>query len=301
MITFKARTASGEIIKSALSAFTFPAGEKHIKHEEKRDLELVEIAIFQPEPNSLHDDLFTLAMWASYLLGRGTKSVLIAPYLPGARADRGQPFGARTYAQFLGEMWIDQYIAYDPHSPVIIDELKLWVKDDAVVTVIKPEDILNTRNSKIVMPNIYDGIIAPDKGALDRAQGVADQFMLPIYTAEKSRDFETGKLTGFKIDLPETGKFLIVDDICDGGGTFLGLADASGKSKQDLHLYVSHGVFSKQALPNLAEKFGQICTTNSYSPWRPLVLGNPGHFDDNHDSPFRRIEIIRPLLGCISV
>jgi ribose-phosphate pyrophosphokinase len=299
MITFKARTASGEIIKSALSPFTFPAGEKHLKREEQRELEPVEIAIIQPDPNSLHDDLFQLAMWAYRLLGSGHKSVLLIPYLPGARADRGTPFGARVYAQFIGEMWIDQIICYDPHSGTIVEELKLWVHDEAVVTVLRPEDILNTQNSKLVMPNIYDGIIAPDKGAHDRAHGVAQAFGLPLYTAEKTRDFETGKLSGFNIDLPGTGHFLIVDDICDGGGTFLGLAGVVPKAVY-LDLYVSHGVFSKDALYNLKQGFVNIFTTNSYAPTR--VLNDHGDFGDpDAVDKFHRIDIIRPMLDRISV
>jgi ribose-phosphate pyrophosphokinase len=305
MITFKARTPSGEIIESALSSFTFPAGEKHIKREERRALEPIEIAVFQPEAGHLHDDLFQLAMWADYLLGKGTKTVLVLPYFPGARADRGQPFGARRYAQFIGELWIDQVIIYDPHSEVIVEELKLWsydngIGDEAIITIVRPHEVLNTRNSKIVMPNKYDGIIAPDKGAHDRANGVAEAFGIPLFTAEKTRDFETGKLAGFKIDLPDTGHFLIVDDICDGGGTFLGLAGVVPEGVK-LDLYVSHGVFSKDALRNLAKVFTNIFTTNSYAPWRPLVLGDPSHFDDNGYSPFRRIEVIRPLLERISV
>lgn len=299
MITFKARTASGEIIRSALSAFTFPAGEKHLKREEQRDLEPVEIAIFQPNAASLHDDLFQLAMWAAYLLTTKSKTVLLIPYFPGARADRGTPFGAREYAQFIGEMWINQVILYDPHSEVIVEELELWSMDAAITTVVRPEDILNTRDSKAVMPNIYDGIIAPDKGAVDRAQGVADQFMLPLYTAEKVRDFETGKLSGFNIDLPETGHFLIVDDICDGGGTFLGLAIVAPLTVK-LDLYVSHGVFSKTADLDLPLKFNKIFTTNSYAPQR--VLNDHGDFGDpDAVDIFHRIEIIRPLMDRISV
>lgn len=299
MITFKARTANGEIIKSALAGFTFPAGEKHIKHEERRDLELVEIAILQPDASSLHDDLFQLAMWAYRTMETSVKTVLILPYVPGARADRGNPFGARVYAQFIGEMWIDQVIIYDPHSPVIVEELELWRKDDSITTVVYPEDILNTRSSKLVMPNKYDGIIAPDKGAAERAAGVADAFGIPLFTAEKTRDFETGKLSGFSIDLPETGHFLIVDDICDGGGTFLGLASVVPEDVE-LDLYVSHGVFSKNALRNLSNAFQSIFTTNSYAPLRIL---NDGW--DRRDlalvDVFRRIEIIRPLMDRISV
>jgi len=302
MIKFKALTANRALIKSGLSDFTFPAGEKHIKQDQHRGLEPVEIAILQVEGPTLHDDLFQLAMWNNFLQYEITanwekvKRVLVLPYMPGARADRGNPFGLKVYADFLRRMDLDQIIVFDPHSGETGDQLHAAADE---VTIVRPKDVLNTRNSKIVMPNIYDGIIAPDKGAHDRADGVAKAFGLPLYTAEKTRDFETGKLTGFKIDLPSEGHFLIVDDICDGGGTFLGLAGAA-PSTAKLDLYVSHGVFSKNALLNLSLRFNRIFTTNSYAPLRNL--NDHGDFGDPEaDDPFRRIEIIRPLLERISV
>lgn len=287
------------MIKSALSSFTFPAGEKHLKQEPHRELEKIEVAIVQIEADTMHDDLFQLSMWSEAVLAEKTKSVIVIPYVPGARADRGIPFGARAYAKFIAEMWTDQIIIYDPHSETIVEELELWCRDDATITVVQPKDILNTRNSKVVMPNVYDGIIAPDKGAYERANGVAEAFGIPLFTAEKTRDFNTGKLSGFNIELPATGHYLIVDDICDGGGTFLGLASVVPENVT-LDLYVSHGVFSKDALTALPKKFQRIFTTNSYAPNR--LLNDHGDFgDQGADDPFRRIEIIRHLLTYLHV
>lgn len=293
MITFKAKEASGEIINSALHEFTFPAGEKHIKQTEGRDLQPVEIAIFQPTPSSIHDDLFALAMWADYLLGSQSKTVLIAPYVPGARADRGKPFGARRYAQFIGETWVDQVIIFDPHSPVIVDELELWVKDDTEVTVVHSNELFDQKHMRAVLYS-YDGIIAPDKGAAARAQAVADVADLQVFTATKHRDEDTGKLSNFSIDgLDPDGTYLIIDDICDGGGTFLGLKDASGMGFGQIDLYVSHGVFSKDALHNLSENFEYVYTTNSYDPKRTL-RPMPYIEDDGYEA-FRRFDVIRLL------
>jgi ribose-phosphate pyrophosphokinase len=101
---------------------------------------------------------------------------------------------------------------------------------------------------------------------VDRASRVAAACHLPLYRAEKHRDSDTGKLSGFTCEpLPETGRFLIVDDICDGGGTFMGLAEATGVPKDRLGLYVSHGVFSGSA-HLLHNHFGEIVTTDSYAP-----------------------------------
>lgn len=285
-LTFKAREANGEIINSALHEFAFPAGEKHIKHTEGRDLQPVEIAIFQPTPESIHNDLFSLAMWADTLADAHpeTKSVLIMPYVPGARADRGIPSGLAIYAGFINELEIDQIIIFDPHSQKTPELLSAFDS----LTVTYSHELFAQTHMKAVLHG-YDGIIAPDKGAVLRATNMAELAGIPVYTAEKTRDFETGKLTGFKLDgLSKHGTYLIVDDICDGGGTFLGLEAAIGLDYGQIDLFVSHGIFSKEALSNLSKAFGYVFTTNSYNPTRDLNEGL------DYDK-FRRFDVIRFL------
>jgi ribose-phosphate pyrophosphokinase len=55
----------------------------------------------------------------------------------------------------------------------------------------------------------------------------------------------------------------MVDDICDGGGTFLGLAEElKSKNAGKLFLAVSHGIFSK-GISKLSSMFENIFTTDS--------------------------------------
>jgi len=57
---------------------------------------------------------------------------------------------------------------------------------------------------------------------------------------------------------------LIVDDICDGGGTFLGLAEELKECNSgDLYLAVSHGIFSKGS-QTLLDNFKSIYSTDSF-------------------------------------
>lgn len=301
MITFKAKTASGEIINSALSAFTFPAGEAHTKRENQRDLEPTEIAIIQPDANSIHDDLFALAMWNDYLVRENrdlasvslaeSNRVLVLPYMPGARADRGMPFGLSVYADFIRKLELNQIIIFDPHSGATGDELHAAADD---LTIVHSDELFDQVTMRAVL-NSYTGIIAPDKGAVRRASAMAKLAELPVFTATKHRDEGSGKLSGFAIDgLDPEGYYLIVDDICDRGGTFKGLASASGLDWGHLDLYVSHGVFSSDALDTLGEIFEYVYTTNSYAPTRELNDNG----DDTHDT-FRRFDVIRLLLSKI--
>jgi ribose-phosphate pyrophosphokinase len=260
MIRFKAIEPNGSLIKSAITPFTFPAGEAHVKYEERRELEPTEVAILTPSPDSIHTDLFHLAMWNDHIArydgydyGK-TQKVLLIPYFPGARADRGTPFGLAVYVSFIKQLDLDHVGIFDPHSEVLE---KALVAD----SILYPHDILPGAH----LPS-YDGIIAPDAGARTRAGNVADALGLPLHTAEKTRNYHTGKLSGYRApeDIVPAGNYLVVDDICDGGGTFWLLANALKEWGVSLDLYVSHGVFSGNAPGSLLDLYRRVFTTNSY-------------------------------------
>jgi ribose-phosphate pyrophosphokinase len=244
----------------------FPAGEAHIKvaNDNAGKGELTEVARIYGAGG---DDLFMLAMWADAAFRRGARRVLQMPYLPGARADHFDfvPFGAGVYADFINSLRIDQVIVYDPHSPIMPGLLRN-------TTVIEPARLVRQHivgRADRDSAQRYDGIIAPDKGAVSRAASIAEATHLPLYKASKHRDPDTGKLSGFTCEpLPQHGDFLVVDDICDGGGTFVGLAEATGLPRERLGLYVSHGVFSGRA-GYLGEHYGEVWTTDSFAPAPP--------------------------------
>ena len=261
-ITFSTRFGPGFVAETMFEGMYFPAGEAHVKilaDKERKDVgKLTQIARVNSADGN---DLFQLAMWADACRNRGEKTILHLPYLPGARADHPEElvYGARIYADFINSMHIDEVIVFDPHSHRMPD----------LINNVKVIDSTRLVRQHIVGhadrggPQRYQGIIAPDKGAIERAMHVALATHLPLYRAEKKRDPDTGKLSGFSCEeLPEEGKFLVVDDICDGGGTFMGLAEAIGVGRERLGLYVSHGVFSGAAY-NLWKYYSEIWTTDS--------------------------------------
>jgi len=80
----------------------------------------------------------------------------------------------------------------------------------------------------------------------------------------KERDVKTGALTNFKAmaDHLDGQTCFIVDDICDGGGTFAGTARMlKEKGAGKVNLIVSHGIFSKGPV---IEFIDEIYTTDSY-------------------------------------
>ena len=248
---------------SGIEVFTFPGGEWHANVP----------AIPTTEQITVHaklrtwDDVGKLLEVADALVSQYHYHMeLFAPYFPGMRQDRNPngltPLTARVYAQVLANFFSTVTVV-DPHS-----ELGLSFLQDEFfggVDVIYPEAFIA---DLIPVDKRPDVVVIPDKGASVRSQAVAAVFDAQTVQASKQRDFATGALSGFA--LPENRhlgglatRILIPDDICDGGGTFLGLlAEIRKQTLAPVDLYVTHGIFSK-GLQVLAG-FDNVYTTDSF-------------------------------------
>jgi len=149
------------------------------------------------------------------------------------------------------------------------------------------------------MPDVdysrYDGVIAPDSGAADRAVRVALAHGLPVFFGKKHRDPVTNRLSGFSVSkLPTHAHYLVVDDICDGGGTFIGLAEEIAKERARADLFVTHGLFTKNAAERLGRVYNEIFTTDSLGDDRDHVTVLPAidrMFNRGDKSPSKTIYI----------
>lgn len=167
---------------------------------------------------------------------------LVCPYLPYARQDRvcaqGEALGIKAFAGVINGLKFDSVEVWDAHSNV-----SLAVIDNIVN--ISPDNFL------IGMSDSFKDcvLVAPDDGSVKKVSEVSKILKLPMITAGKHRDVMTGKITGTYVNTSEhIGKnnYLIVDDICDGGMTFIELAKVLRKwTDGKIYLYVTHGIFSR--------------------------------------------------------
>lgn len=248
-----------EMHRGVAVPFTFPGGEHHLKDIPTTFDDPVWIADVR---GADVNDLVKAALLADVAHQRQEPFVLMLPYLPAARADRGQPLGVRVYADLINSMNPQQVITIDAHSPVSHRYYRNLIALDptplagrAILTVHGPGRSL-----------YYQGVIVPDKGAVGRAESVAAFISdVQVFRAEKDRDFTTGRINSIKMvdELDPTHRYLVIDDICDGGATFRQLAEATGLPKEQLGLWVTHGIFSGQAT-SLRQHYQHIYTTDSH-------------------------------------
>lgn len=252
-IEFYQRGSNGEVQTAPFERFQYPAGEQSVRLIDPV-ISGDQIAYVQ---GASAEDLVALILWANLVTVSGLKKIAFIPYLPGARDDHGLHFGAGVYADLINRAGLDQVICFDPHSmkmPDLIDNC--WTVDAAPLTA----DVLRKLTIDVA------GVIIPDAGAVERSTRIADLLGAPTFQAWKHRDPATGKLSQFDCEpLPDAGVMLVADDICDGGGTFKGLAAAAGIGRDRLVLWVSHGVFSVGAY-YLTDYYSRIITTDSFPP-----------------------------------
>jgi ribose-phosphate pyrophosphokinase len=240
-------------------SFTFAGGEPHIKIDPNFYIES-EIVITH-RLNSFNDvGLLCLAVDALNRMG-AKFSNLIIPFFPSARQDRvmvkGEPLSVKVYADIINNLSFKKVVVLDAHSevtPALINNC---------------EAVSNHNFIKQVIEKIGSNVklISPDGGALKKIYKVSEVLGgVEVIECSKSRDVKTGKLTGFKVYGDDLGgqDCLIVDDICDGGGTFIGLAnELKEKNAGKLYLAVTHGIFSK-GFEELEKCFMHVFTTNSF-------------------------------------
>lgn len=192
---------------------------------------------------------------------------LFVPYFIGGRSDRKFFDGSTNYLKnvicpIINSQGFKKVYVVDPHSDVLEACLTNFVKinnfhivDDSLSYLIGEDE-----EDKVML-------ISPDAGALKKVFDVAKEFGIEkVITASKVRDMKTGNIIRTELptmDLRGIEHILIIDDICDGGRTFVELAKAIKEITQiPIYLVVTHGIFSA-GFSELNKYFKGIYTTNS--------------------------------------
>lgn len=188
------------------------------------------------------------------------KFQLVIPWLMGARYDRimkpGDSFDLQVVANVINSLGFDQVHLFDVHS----DVATLLIKNSKSHTNQKLLEYLTSQN-----PNKMLTLICPDAGAAKKLDHIMRFVPVKqVVHCVKKRDLSTGKIS-LKVLEPELADgedCVIVDDICDGGATFLAISEQIPLARKRM-LVVSHGIFSKGFM-ELYDAFNTIITSDSY-------------------------------------
>lgn len=186
------------------------------------------------------------------------------PYLPYARQDRrcnpGEAAGAKVFADQINALGCKSVVITDPHSEVIAQLIN-------GAQVCQQHEVFGYMNFADYI------IVAPDLGALKKAEKFAEYTGAKgVVAFNKKRNLATGEIIGQEMIsvgdavITDGMKFLVLDDICDGGRTFVGVAEHLRAWKPErLELAITHGIFS-YGQEVVTDVYDKVYTTNSFIP-----------------------------------
>lgn len=242
---------------------TFPGGERHVVIE-KWHISVRCVVEFNMQFTG-SDDVIDLCLlvdaFNSLPLASTVRRELVMNYVPFARQDRrvndGEAHALKVFAKIVNSLNFDKVTVADPHSDVVeacFDNLNILHQWSIV------DRFINSMHREFRPTHIA----APDLGATKKAEKLCKVLDVPLIQFTKKRDLKTGRIIAFESltdlsTLSMNDHVLVVDDICDGGGTFIPIGDMINSAR--CSLFVTHGIFSKGIKP-LSDVFGSVSTYN---------------------------------------
>lgn len=262
------------------SSFTFPGGEVQIKlpldelpHPSDSESRLHIKTILNSSERIMELMMVKAALDSHY--GLWTKKDLSILYFPFARQDRvcvkGEANASKVFIDMLQWMRFDTIFVADVHNTKIFNEIdgRFYLSTGPYMPVehMSVKDIFSKNVDKLGLDDI-NYLIAPDDGAYGKVYNLAVAQDKGFLHAKKIRNPEDGKIESIMLidgHLCEGKDVMIVDDICDGGATFIGLAKEILQFKpKSITLYVTHGIFSKGIDILLRGGIDKVITTDSF-------------------------------------
>lgn len=212
------------------------------------------------------EDLFLLCQVADILRRHELEFSLKIYYLMGMRMDRvisfTRPFTLKIVAGAIDNLGASEVMVYSPHS-------------SATKRIFKKTKFRSEMLSGISLAGLFAKdnytVIFPDDGAYKRY----NIFNMASTRCEKVRDLETGRIVSMRLLEPErlckANKVIVVDDLCDGGRTFIEVEKLvrGVNPAVEISLYVDHAV-NRSGIEAVSTAYDKVYITDSYADWKNL-------------------------------
>jgi ribose-phosphate pyrophosphokinase len=220
----------------------FASGEFALNLSALDDLSGVHALIIHAATPNVHASLMWLFFLMHALAVRSISVSLFMPYMVYARQEQA----LCAIDQMLHLLEVQSLSCIELHSPSAVSSMRVPTHNILLHSFIA--HFLQDRYSLDQLT-----IIAPDKGAVARAQAIADQLQVPLVICTKQRDVHGVTVTGV-IGLCNTPYAVIIDDIIDTGATLKDVATAvrNQNSSCIIDAFAVHGLLSTDALSTLS-------------------------------------------------
>ncbi len=190
----------------------------------------------------------------------------IIPYFGYARQDRKasprQPITAKLVSSMLEEAGANRVVTFDLHAAQIQGFFRCPVDDLTTVPMmgqyfrrknLNPDDIV---------------VVSPDHGGVKRARNMAEMLGSQIAIIDKRRPRPNVVEAGTVIGDVNGKDVIIVDDICDTGGSLIAAADILKESGcNDIYVCITHALFSNDAVSKIeGSGIKEVVCTNTIIP-----------------------------------
>ena len=249
-----------------------------------------DVFVIQSTSYPANDNLMELLISMDALRRASARRITaVIPYFGYARQDRKTdgrtPISAKLVANLISTAGADRVLTMDLHAGQIQGFFDIPT-DNMVAGPVILDDIRARYNGDKLM------VVSPDVGGVVRARGLAKRLGCDLAIVDKRRP-EAGTSEVMNIIGDVKGRrCIMVDDICDSGGTLCNAAAAlKDAGATDVSAYVTHGVLSpkdgKRAIKRIEESvLDEIVICDTIEPRK-----------DDAKSKSLRVLKVAPLLG----
>ncbi|MCC6013149.1 MAG: ribose-phosphate diphosphokinase [Candidatus Verstraetearchaeota archaeon] len=225
----------------------FPDGESYVRIVDNIEDDVVIVNTTYPNQDKRIIELFLLI---DNLKDLGAKKIkVVVPYIAYARQDRrfreGEAISINTILKLIEKIGADEFITVDIHKEYSLNTIKIKTRNLNAIEVIA--DYLKNINFN----NPY--VLAPDKGALERAKKLGEIMKCEYGYFEKYRDRISGAIKIEEVDIDFKNRdVIIVDDVISTGGTIAITAKiVKEKGARRVIATCTHALLVKDALEKI--------------------------------------------------